>query len=82
MKNIKTMTKSMEFCMKFVKNRSKSVISNPDTDLTFLLFSSNPSGAGWPNLLGRVELALALALALATFEAVLDLDAEAALALG
>ena len=32
----------MEFCMKCVNNRPENVISNPDTDLIFLLFSSNP----------------------------------------
>ena len=33
MKNNKIMTKSIDFCMTFVKNRSENVISNPDTDL-------------------------------------------------
>ena len=38
MKNDKIMRKSIDFCMKFVKNRSESVISNPDTDLIIIYF--------------------------------------------
>ena len=31
----------MDACVKFVNNLAKNVISNPDTDLTFLVLSSN-----------------------------------------
>ena len=50
MKNIKIMAKSMDFCMKIVKNRSENVISNPDTDLIFFVVWFQPGawsvGAG------------------------------------
>ena len=38
MKNDKIMTKSTDFCMKFVKNRPENAISNPDTDLIIIYF--------------------------------------------
>ena len=37
MKNDEKKTKSIEFCMKFVNNRPRNVISSPDTDLTFFV---------------------------------------------
>ena len=39
-KNDKIMTKSMDFCVQFVKNHSKSMISSPDTSLNLIILNS------------------------------------------